>query len=318
MGVALSLLDFIAIYAAAARDGVLHLSQGIGLLDHYGLLSTIVGNSISLYAAKKYYDGICSIRSSKAVTNTAVIEKSLKELKVMIEMDGKYQFVTYLLIIFGALCWMSNLAIHVIGNPVAKWGLVFDSLDHPWSFFVGRVHLFYSWIIIMPFVVHVMVFSSLQLRKAMAIASDAGILRYDLLNPDERGGFGFVDNSLLAFNAVAALFYIEITMHIETFAKLNLEHIVDYIILTVLLVGINKMFFADMYAAIKRFRLEALNKVKEKVFKNDELSFEVLKYCYERRVHTSSIVNFVIQAGAIAVPGIIKLWPIIVRVLTRA
>jgi riboflavin transporter FmnP len=318
LGITLSLIDFVAVYAAAVRDGVLHISEGTGLLNHYGLLATIMGNAISLYAAKKYLDGVCSIRISRAVTDREVIEGSLRNLKAMIELQGKYQFVLYLFLVFGALCWVSNLAIHTVGNPLAKWGLVFDSLDHPWSFFVGRLHLLFSWIIIMPFVVYVMVFSSLQLRKAMAVASNAGVLTYDLLNPDQRGGFGFVDNALLAFNAVAALFYVEITMHIETFAKLNLEHIINYIILTTLLIGINRMFFADLYATIKRFKVEALNKVKEKVFKNDELSFEVLKYCYERRIRMSSIANFVIQAGAIAVPGVVKLWPFIVKVLTRA
>jgi hypothetical protein len=144
------------------------------------------------------------------------------------------------------------------------------------------------------------------------------VLVYDLLNPDQRGGFGFVDNSLLAFNIVAALVYIEITMHIETFARLNLEHIVDYMILTGLLLGINKIFFANMYATAKRLRLQSLNKVKDEVFRNNKLSFEVLKYCYERRVSRLSVANFLIQASAIAIPGIVKFWPLIVKAFIRA
>jgi hypothetical protein len=107
-------------------------------------------------------------------------------------------------------------------------------------------------------------------------------------------------------------------MHIQTFSRLNLEHIIDYIILTTLLVGINKMFFADMYATVKRLRHESLNKVKDEVFKNNNLSFEVLKYCYEQRVSTLSIANFLIQASAIAIPGIVELWPFIVKAFTRA
>lgn len=170
----------------------------------------------------------------------------------------------------------------------------------------------------MPLVVYVMIFSSFQLRKAVTIASSEGVLTYDLLNPDQRGGFGFVDNALLAFNIVAALVYIQITLYIETYAKYNLEHIVDYIILTVLLVGINKLFFADMYGMIKRLRLESLNKVKDEVFRNNSLSLEILKYCYERRIPTLSIANFLVQASAIAVPGIVKFWPFIVKAFGRA
>jgi hypothetical protein len=318
IGIVISLINFLAIYAAAARDGVLHINQGVGLLNHYGLLSTIIGNAISLYAAKKYYDGVCSIKASKAVVNKEVIKKSLNDLTVMVELHGKYRFIMYLLVIVGTLFWISNFTIHIIGNPVARWGLVFDSLDHPWSFVANRLHNFYTWIVIMPFVVHVMICSSLQLKRAMAKAIDEGVLKYDLLNPDQRGGFGFIDNSLLAFNIVAALVYIEITLHSETFSRLNLEHIIDYIILTALLIGINKMFFADMYATVKRLRLESLNRVKDEVFNNNNLSFEILKYCYERRVVTLSIVNVLIQASAIAIPGIVKFWPFIVKAFTRA
>jgi hypothetical protein len=317
IGTALSLLDFVAVYAAATKDGVLHIPQGVGLLNHYGFFSTIFGNAIFLYAAKKYYDGVCAIRTSKAVVNPAIVETSLGDFRDMIELRGKYNFFMYLLVIFGTLWWLSNLSTHVIGDPIAKWGLVFDSLDHPWSFFVGRLHIIYLEIIIMPLVVYVMVCSSLGLRKVMTIASRECALTYDLLNPDQRGGFGFIDNALLAFNIVAALIYIQITLYIETYAKYNLEHIVDYIILTLLLVGINRMFFADMYGTIKRLRIESLNKVKDQVFKNDNLSFEILKYCYERKIRTLSVANFLVQASAIAVPGIVKFWPFIVRAFTR-
>jgi hypothetical protein len=224
----------------------------------------------------------------------------------------------YFFLILGTYFWASNFSTHVFGDPIAKWGHVFDSAVHPWSFVAGRLHNIYTWIIIMPFVVHVVICSSLQLRKAMTVASDNSALRYDLLNPDQRGGFGFIDNSLLAFNIVVALVYIEITLHRLTFGRLNLEHVIDYIILTSLLVGINKMFFADMYAEVKRLRMESLNKVKDDVFRNNDLSFEILKYCYERRVSTLSIASFVVQASAIAIPAIVKYWAYIVKAVTRA
>lgn len=318
IGIALALVDFVTLYTAASLEGVLYISQGVGLLNHYGIFSTILGNAISLYAAKRYYEGVCSIRDSKALIDSGVVKKPLEELTTMIELQGKYRYIMYFLVILGTLFLVSNAAIHIFGNPVARWGLVFDSLDHPWSFVGGRLHNVYTWVVIMPFVVHVVICSSIQLRRAMAVASNKSALQYDLLNPDQRGGFGFIDKSLLAYNVIAALVYIEVTMHIETFSRLNLEHVIDYVILTALLVGVNKMVFADMYAAVKRLRLESLNRVKDEVFKNNSLSFEILKYCYERRVGTLSVANFLVQAGAIAVPGVVKYWPFIVRALTRA
>ena len=61
--------------------------------------------------------------------------------------------------------------------------------------------------------------------------------------------------------------------------------------------------------------MESLNKVKDEVFNNNKLSFEILKYCYERRLSTLSIANFLIQASAIAIPAIVKNWSAIVNVI---
>src|SRR5438270_13104867 len=91
-GIAFSLVDLLALYAAAAEEGVLHISQGIGLLNNYGLFSTIVGNAVSLYVAKKYYEGVCAIRASKAIVKTAPIEEALSGLTAMMKMQRHYKF----------------------------------------------------------------------------------------------------------------------------------------------------------------------------------------------------------------------------------
>lgn len=318
-GIALSLVDSLALYAAAAKEGVLHVSKGIGLLNNYGLFSTIIGNAIFLYVAKKEYDSVCSIRTSNAVAHTAPIERSVSTLTAMIKMHRKHQFLIYLLVTIGALFWLSNVGFHVIGNPEVRWGhKVFDSPDHPLTFLASRLHNFYTWLIIMPLVGHVVIYSSIQLRQAILIASRDGALTYDLLNPDKRGGFVFVDKANIAFNVVVALIYIQVTLHVETFARMNTEHLVAYIALTALLVGTNRMFLGSIYGIIKTLRLESLNKVKDKVYMNDKMSFEILKYCYEQRISASSIVKFMVNPGAIIVSGIVKIWPVIVKTFTGA
>ena len=318
-GVAVSLVDLAALYAAAAREGVLHVSEGIGLLNNYGLFSTILGNAISLYVAKKYYEGVCSIETSQALVNTASIKPSLTTLADMIKMQRKYQLMIYPLVGLGSLIWASNFAYQVFGDPVVRWGhRVFDSPDHPLTFSASRAHNFYTFLVIMPLVGYVVTCSSIQLRRAIATAWSKGKLKYDLLNPDQRGGFGFVDRAHIAFNVVLALIYIQITMHIETFARMNTEHVIGYIVLTVLLVGGNRIFLGDINTKIKTLKLESLNKVKDKVYEDDNLSFEILKYCYERGISASSIVNFAVKAGAILVPGIVKFWPVISKAFIRA
>src|SRR6185295_11252738 len=125
---------------------------GVGLLNNYGLLSTVVGNAISLYALKKYYDGVCSIRTSKAVVNADFIEPSLSTLTAMIEMQGRYWLVMRRLMYFGALAWLVNVGFHLFDNPEVWWGhKVFDSIDHPLTFTASRFHNLYTWLLIMQF-----------------------------------------------------------------------------------------------------------------------------------------------------------------------
>ena len=319
LGIAISVLDALILYGAANKEGVLHVDQGVGLLKNYGLFSTIVGNAISFYAARKYYDSVCSIKTSKAITKSKFLGSSLAKLAEIIQLDGRSAFLFYGLVTLGAVCWLSNLGTHLFGNPEIRWGhKVFDSTDHPFSFLASRTHNFYTWLIVMPFVGQVIFFASFQLKKAMRVAISNGAASYDLLNPDQRGGFGFVDRTNIVFNVIVALIYIQITLHIETFSTLNTEHVIGYIVLTLFLIGINRMFLGGIYASIKDLRLEALDKMKEKAYKDDKQSFEILKYCYERRISTSSIVNFLINPGAIVISGAIKLWPMIVKVFNRA
>lgn len=318
-GIVLSFFDSGFLYTAARKEGVLHINKGIGLLHNYGVFSTVLGNSIFFYLARKYYDAVCSIRKSKAVTSVEPLQTPLSTLESMIRMEGKYPFLIYLLVVIGAIYWVSNVGFHVIGNPEMRWGhKVFDSPDHRLTFYASRLHNLYSWLVVLPFVGYVTIYTSIQLRRMIRVAVDKRALRYDLLNPDQRGGFAFIDKSCVIFNGIVAIVYVEITMHFETFERLSFQYISAYIIVTLLFIGINRGFLGDIFSAVKELKLEALNGTKERAYDDDKLSFEILKYCYERRLNKFSILNFVIKTGAILISGAIKLWPVVSKTLLKA
>ena len=317
-GCALSLIDFAALYSAAAKEGVLHIPRGVGLLDNYGLLATLIANGVVINLAKVCVDAIQSITKSKAVTDLAPLQHDLSMLTAMLRMQRQYRFLMFLLVSIGTAFWLSNIGFHLFGNPEARWGnKVFDSPDHWLSFVASRFHLFYSWIVVLPFLAHVMVCSCIQMRRIIQVAVREKVLIYDLLNPDLKGGFLFVDKAHMAFNAVAAIVYVEITLHIETFAGMHLDHLMAYITVTLMLIGINRIFLGDVYSTIKTLRVEALNNVKEKVYRDDKLSFEILKYCYERRLNEFSLVNFAIKASAIMFSGAVKFGPTVFPAIQR-
>jgi hypothetical protein len=52
--------------------------------------------------------------------------------------------------------------------------------------------------------------------------------------------------------------------------------VTSYITLTGLLIWINVIFFSDIYKQIKTLRFESLDRLKDKVYQDDKLSFEIL------------------------------------------
>jgi hypothetical protein len=315
-GFLVSLIDFWILYAASDRDGVLYIDQGIGLFKNYGLWSTLIGNAVSMYVVKKYYDAVCSIRESDAVVDTAPIRSSLARLNLMMKMKGRYQFALYGLLAFGLSLWLWNLRAHVVDGPEVIWGhKVFDSTDHPMTFAASRLHNVLTWLIVMPLAGYIVISSSIQLSKAVAKAQSKGALIYDLLNPDQRGGFGFIDKTHIAFNVIIALIYVQITLHIVTFTKINIAHVIGYLVVTAILLGGNHLFLGGIHATVKTLRIQALNKVKDKVFNGDKLHFEILKYHYERRVSATAVVNFCIKAVAFVIPIFVKYWPTISKAI---
>src|ERR1041385_1301632 len=317
LGTVVSAVDAVTLFNAAKWDGVLRIDQGVGLLNNYGLISTLVGNALFFYLAKKYYQGVGSIRKSRALISPETIEPPLSKLKAMVGMERHYVLLLFGFMAVGLIMWLSNFS-HVVTDPEVRWGhKVFDSPDHPFSFAASCAHNLYTWIVVFSFLAHVVICSSLQLWQTIMTATGEGAMRYDLLNPDQRGGFGFIDRAHIAFNVILAIVYVQITLHVETFSRMNGEHIFGYIALTILLILINRLFLGSIYAAIGNLREQALNDLKERVFEDDKLSFDVLKYCYERRVTAASIVNFMINPGAILISGAAKLWPIISKVFIR-
>jgi hypothetical protein len=307
VGFGVSGFDFLFLLGAAAKESVLHIPQGVGLLDNLGLLSTVIGNAFSLYIVRRYYDYVCAIRDSKALVSPKVIKPALSRLRAMIRMHKRAVFIIIILVAAGAYFWTSNLMSHY-GDPQIRWGhkLFFDTRDHHLSFIASRVHNFVTWVIIGPFVLHVMIVTTFQLRRMLTAGCRRKALKYDLLNPDQRGGFGFAENAHIVFNVVVALIYVIVTMHIITFERMNPDHFALYLFLTLALVGTNWVFLGDIYEQIKILRSDSLNEFKDRFFANT-LDFEVYKYCMKQKVSAFSFETIVIKTAGFIIPPLVQL-----------
>jgi hypothetical protein len=311
-GISISALEFVVLFWAANREGVLHIQNGVGLLDNYGLISTLLGNAIFPCLARSYYEYVCTTQSSKAVKNSIVVEREISVLKSMLKLEGRYRFGLYVLMFVGAGFWVSNTSFHVLGNAEVHWGhKVFDSTNHPLCFYLNRINNFYTWMIVLPFCGHVMIFSSVQLVTAINRAIDGKVIVYDLLNHDKCGGFLPIERAHVIYNVIIAMMYVQIALHTETFNRMNAEHMMSYIAATIILLFGNRLFLGGIYHEIRKLRISALNECKERVYRGDKLSFEILKYCYEPRANKFSMVNGVTKTVAMFMSVMIKAAPII-------
>jgi hypothetical protein len=309
-GIFITALQFVTFFGAARLEGVLLIKGGVGFLNNYGLFSTLIGNAVLPYLARAYYEYVSELAESKAIKDAEAVHDDLTRLRAMVLLQGRFRFVLYGLIFIGLVFWIANTSIHLLGNVQAHWGhKVFDSVDHPIDFYLNRLNNIYAWMIVLPFCGHMMIFCTFQLVRMITAAADHNAVAYDLLNPDRFGGFISVERAHVVLNFVIAIVYVQITLHIETFVRMNVEHALAYAAATIMLLFGNTIFLGGIYQQINKLRLNALNEQKERVYNSDPLSLEILKFYYEHRRARFSIVNFATKVVAIAVPAFVKAAP---------
>ena len=134
-GIFASALQFVTFYAAARHEDVLFIDLGVGFLNNYGLLSTLVGNAVLPYLARRYYEDVHAFADSEAVKQVSVINLGLSKLKRMLLLDGRFRFILYGFVFIGLVFWVENTSIHVLGDVEAHWGhKVFDWWTTRWAF----------------------------------------------------------------------------------------------------------------------------------------------------------------------------------------
>lgn len=311
----MALGDFFALYLSSKYEGVLNINGGIGFFQNYGLWSTLVGNALIPVLIKLYLSKVNAIFKSGAVTASKRVKIKFRTARKALILEGQFAYIIYIWVILGLLAWLSNTGIHMFGNPGEHWAAsVFDSIDHKASFLANRINNFYTWCFLVPFCIHIFVFSTYMLVSTLSEAFKTKQAKYDLLHPDRSGGFGFLEHSRLLFNFILAVFLIQIAAHSGTF-KLNPEHVVAYLVAVLVLIYGNSIFMGDIFTKLTVVKEQSINEYKEKSYADDSLSFEILKYFFEVHQKTYVLSNGSAKLLAMFISIVIKFLPIM---LTKA
>ena len=177
------------------------------------------------------------------------------------------------------------------------------------GFYLNRINNLYTWMLVLPYCGYVMILCTVQLVRIITESADHKAIAYDLLNPDGSGGFGSIERAHVVLNLVIAVIYIQITLHTDTFVRMNPEHAIAYTAATLVLLFGNTTFLGGVYRRIRGLRFRALNEQKERVYNNDALSLEILKFFYEHRRSRFTVMNVATKTVALIVPALLKASP---------
>jgi hypothetical protein len=311
IGSSISIIQVITFVAAARAETVLSIDGGVGLLQNYGLGGNMVANAVLPYLARLYYANVMKAASAVSGTHEQDLLTEIGTVSEATTGAGNFVGTLYLFAFVGLAAWLTNVTFHLLGLAPQHWGhKVFDSPDHPLLFLLNRLNNLYSWVLIAPLCAHVFLWSTLLLPRMFEAAIARGYARFELLHSDRAGGFIAAENAKVIFNAALAVIYLEVTLHTGTFRLAHLEHILVYVSATAALLFGNLWAFKGLDRQLASLREREMEVRRRRVYEDDSLSFQILKYAHETRP-PRLLTTFALKAVPIASSFAIKIAPLL-------
>ena len=289
-GIIISLFELLLLIVAARIDGTLRITNGIGLLNHYAIFTFLIGDITLLFFLRKYIDTAQLFRENLELTEqqNRIVENKIEIFKNNILMKNHSKFLYIFFFLIGLIFWISNLQHHISGNTVNQWGrITYDAFQFKWGFYCTRIHLFISWVLILPFFAFATIFSTLTLVTIIKEMDKKNILPFDILNNDKCGGYSFIGDAYIYFNLIISVCYIEVSSVVFISKEITLEQLLIYIFLTIALFLGNTIILHSSSDSLKRGRNKILNVYKQKISNsNYGYNFEIYKYCINEVGHS--------------------------------
>lgn len=311
-GVLVATLFGFAFVWIATIENVLFIENGVGLLQNYGLFAAILGDAVLFFLTKKYFDCCRHIARHGQFGRNREVKRAAIELLAECRLRTDRRFAYLFFVLLGVLALAGNISLHAFGYVDRNWhGDVFDSLRHPYSFALNKIFSFYSWCVVFPICGYVALITTIRLSEMIAAIGKDHSIEYDLLHPDNAGGFASVQLATAYFNIGVVLAYLQIALYTVTFRSVNVHQLLAYGLTTFALLAANFMIFGRVDRAITEKKRAALAKTKDRAYQGDSLSFEIFRYyvdvfsrkSLQRRL---SLAILSLKSAAIALPPILK------------
>ncbi len=282
-GVLISCLEWLLLMIAANIDGTWRIQNGIGLSEHYAILTFLLGDITFLFFLRKYIDTTQTFKNNLDLTKeqSRIVDKNIAKFRNNICMKKRSKFMFFFFVLIGLLFWLSNFWHHFSGNTVNQWGqITYDAFQYKWGFYCTRIHLFISWVIILPFFAFATLLSTLTLVTIIKEMNRKNILPFDILHNDKCGGYSFIGDAHIYFSLIISICYIEVSSVVFISKEITTEQLIIYILLTISLFLGNTIMLHSSSTYLKQARNKILNTYKQKLSKSNKgNNFEIYKYC---------------------------------------
>lgn len=258
---------FISIFMCVAEVIVLLVSAYIdetlwmegdstGLLEHYGMISIIIGDFFLTYITINtlnmcYLIGKRLPSRSRSLTVRYFYSKIWSNLFEKKLLFGKFFLPCFFI---GLLAVLNHT--YKMYNPVHYYGHdTFDSALHIFSFYSNGINLFLSWCIVIPsFVTSLFIFVYCQ-TICLKSHKKKNLIIFQWSHPDGAGGFAFFGNINAMHLSGLLVILIEASLLVHTHNRANLENIATFFVIAVLVISISYYSILPLYKIIKSLEI---------------------------------------------------------------
>lgn len=302
-----------ALIVAAYLDNVLWLpGEATGLFEHPGVLAIVVGDAVLFFLCVYAGRMTRSVGRRLPTDRRPLVQRYFRLiiLRSIFRRGGSFNKMLLFLSIIGALS-LVNQTVQLTDASAYYGHDTFDSILHPWSFWLMRVNLFMSWCIVIPLFSTYLFVHTLAIRNFFRRCDEHGLVAFQPGHPDQHGGFTFFGrlDTIYMVGILATL--IEVFLLIITHRRLTAGVLVGMIGVTAGVLLISVLSIYEVVRVVRRQeRLLKMALFVRVVRRSHHLSPEYLALVYNAKFSpysTPSLQFAVVLRVATLIPMAIRI-----------
>jgi hypothetical protein len=311
---AVSLFELSFLIAAAYVDRTLWLpGAGVGLLEHPGIASILVGDMVLFVVCTKCIQLTSKIGVRLPSKNQNLVRRYFRSMVLKdIFSRNRYFFRIFAAISLIGFLSVANQSVKLL-DPVRYYGHdTFDSVWHPYSFAANRLNLLISWCVVVPLFFSYLIIHIVLVNRTIRKVAQHGLAAFHIGHPDKSGGYAFFgsSNTLYMFGLLIVL--LEIVLLAYTHSKIDMSNMLPLFLVGIAFVLVSFYSVREVRKVIKQIEMQMKTRGYLALAKNKqsidlalfaivyEINFSAYNYIAAKFLFLLRFISFV--------PAIYKAW----------